>query len=99
MNKSQKLFVHSRITRALACGLAAMLVVIATVHRVEAASGDLDAHFGNGGFVTTDLDYDDQGGPVVLQSDGRIVLGVHSQPFDEVGNSDSILMRYNTDGT
>jgi uncharacterized delta-60 repeat protein len=76
-----------------------MLVVTITVNRVEAASGDLDAHFGNGGFVTTDLDYDDQALGIATQSDGRIVLGVHSQPSDAVGDSDSILMRYNTDGT
>src|SRR6185436_10362597 len=99
MSKQKKIFPHSPITRVLACVVAAMLVVTMTINRVEAASGDLDTHFGTGGLVTTDLDYDDQTLGVAIQSDGRIILGVHSAPSDGVGDSDFMLMRYNTDGT
>jgi uncharacterized delta-60 repeat protein len=101
MNQSQSIFAHSRITRALAYAMAAMLVVAITVHRVEAASGDLDTSFGAGGIVTTDPDENantsEEGRAVAVQKDGRIVVGANHRL--QTGAGDFVLTRYNTDGT
>jgi len=58
------------------------------------SNGTLDAGFGVAGIVTTDnLGFNDRAFSVVLQSDGKIVVGGFS------GSSDFFLTRYNTDGT
>lgn len=93
----QRIFAQSRITRALAYALAAMLVVTITVHRAEAASGDLDTHFGIGGVVTADLGGHEEASAVAVQQDGRIVIGVTRTYSPE--RPDFRLMRYNADGT
>ena len=63
------------------------------------AAGVLDATFGSGGLVTTDLTGSDRvGGTAVdIQSDGKIVAG----GFTRNGNTDfdSVVARYNPDGT
>ena len=61
------------------------------------SDGSLDATFGTGGVVTTDLgsghDYAES---VVVQQDGKIVVGGHSW---NGSNYDATLVRYNSDGT
>ncbi len=58
------------------------------------SNGTLDASFGSGGKVITDnLGFNDRAFSVVLQSDGKIVVGGFS------GSSDFFLTRYHTDGT
>ncbi len=53
--------------------------------------GSLDRTFGSGGKVVTDLGGTDSTRAVVVQSDGKIVIGT--------GNGDFVLVRYNSDGT
>jgi uncharacterized delta-60 repeat protein len=96
MNSQSKIVSHLRIARVFACVLAATLVATISINQVEAASGDLDTSFGNGGFVTTDLGDVEGAETVAIQSDGRIVIGVKRW---HISASDFIIMRYNTDGT
>jgi uncharacterized delta-60 repeat protein len=97
MNKQRALFSDSRFTRGFACVVAAVLVVTLTIHRVEAADGDLDVSFGNGGIVITDLGSTEFAQCVAIQKDGRIVVGLNYSP--NVGAGDFSLMRYNADGS
>jgi uncharacterized delta-60 repeat protein len=62
------------------------------------SDGSLDAGFGNGGLVSTDLGggINDEALDVVIQDDGKIVALVGRAAFT---NSDFILVRYNSDGT
>jgi uncharacterized delta-60 repeat protein len=62
------------------------------------ADGTLDTTFGNGGKVTTAIGAGtDRAYAILLQPDGRIVLGGDS---DQVANGfDFALVRYNTDGS
>ncbi|MBI2337080.1 MAG: hypothetical protein HYU97_10030 [Deltaproteobacteria bacterium] len=62
------------------------------------SDGSLDTTFGTGGLVTTDFSGSslDQAGPVVLQSDGKIVVGGYS---DAGGSNDFALARYSSDGS
>jgi uncharacterized delta-60 repeat protein len=59
--------------------------------------GTLDRSFGSGGKVLTELESDDRARSVVVQEDGRIILGGISSR----GGSDAVfvLARYNSDGT
>jgi len=60
------------------------------------ANGSLDASFGSGGKVITDLSDNDKAFVVKIQSDGKILVGGHSQ----VGNFLVwTLVRYNSDGS
>jgi uncharacterized delta-60 repeat protein len=61
------------------------------------SKGDPDLSFGSGGRVTTDFGSanDDFGNSVLLQADGRIVLGGFAQPTFGVFT----FVRYNTSGT
>jgi uncharacterized delta-60 repeat protein len=57
------------------------------------ADGSLDTSFGTDGIVTTDFaGFGDSGADLVIQTDGKIVVGGTS-------NSDFALARYNTNGT
>ncbi len=60
--------------------------------------GSLDASFGSGGIVTTDIGGGaaDHGYAIALQSDGKIVVGGYS--YNGLDN-DFALVRYNTDGS
>jgi uncharacterized delta-60 repeat protein len=62
------------------------------------ADGSLDASFGTGGIVTTNLGTGsyDQVDTMTLQSDGKIVVAGAS---DASGSWDAALVRYNTDGS
>ena len=60
------------------------------------ASGGLDPSFGTGGRVITDFDgFDDVGDSVVVQTDGKIVVGGYSLS----GDYHFALVRYNANGT
>jgi uncharacterized delta-60 repeat protein len=56
------------------------------------ASGTLDPSFGSGGVVTTNLGASDIALALVVQPDGKIVVGGRKFP-------DSALVRYNSDGS
>lgn len=61
-------------------------------------NGSLDATFGTGGRVTTDVgtNSDDRGRDVAVQSDGRIVVAGYS---GAVGTYDIAVVRYNGNGS
>ncbi len=62
------------------------------------SNGTLDTTFGKGGIVTTDFDgLDDQAADVVLQSDGKIVVG--GTATISANTTDFAVVRYNTDGS
>jgi uncharacterized delta-60 repeat protein len=61
---------------------------------VQAAPGDLDPSFGEGGKVTTDVGPgSEMAAAIAIQADGKIVVAGRGGPF-----SDFVLARYNTDG-
>jgi uncharacterized delta-60 repeat protein len=62
------------------------------------SNGTLDASFGTGGKVTTDIgtNSDDQASAVTFQSDGKILLAGGSNAG---GSFDFAVVRYNSDGT
>lgn len=61
--------------------------------------GSLDSSFGNGtGYVTTAMGNDDIATGVVLQPDGKIVVGGYAQPI-ALGYHQFAVVRYNTNGT
>ena len=68
------------------------------------ANGRLDATFGNGGVVTTDVGTEspdlDVAGAVALQVDGSIVVAGHTGAgrADEGGQVDAVLVRYTASG-
>lgn len=64
------------------------------------SDGTLDTAFGTDGKVITDLDgyYSERCQSVVIQSDGKIVIGGYGQHFSN-DTSYFILVRYNEDGT
>lgn len=61
--------------------------------------GSLDASFGVGGKVTTDVvaDASEEGTALALAPDGKIVVGIYARPNG--GNSYGGLVRYNPDGS
>ena len=60
------------------------------------ADGSIDLDFGDAGMVVTDFSGGvDEACSVVVQSDGRIVVGGHTT----AGNENFALARYNSDGT
>jgi uncharacterized delta-60 repeat protein len=93
MNSQSKIVSHSWIVRVFACVLAATLVATISINRVEAASGDLDTSFGNGGVVTADLSDFEKAEAIAIQRDGQIIIGVRNP------ESDFALMRYKANGT
>jgi uncharacterized delta-60 repeat protein len=62
------------------------------------SDGTLDATFGTGGIVTTDVQTgsDDVAYSLAIQSDGKIVLGGYS---DDGSQKKAALIRYNSNGT
>ena len=66
------------------------------------ANGSLDASFGNGGTVRTDLGYGEYGYAGAVQPDGRIVVGGYLYD-DALGDAPAahqqLLIRYNVNGT
>ncbi len=59
--------------------------------------GDIDSTFGNGGKVSTDIaGTNDRGNSMVLQTDGRILVGGSTESLSS--GVDFIVARYKTDG-
>jgi uncharacterized delta-60 repeat protein len=61
------------------------------------ADGSLDSTFGTGGKATTLVETDSSTQAVVLQSDGKIVVG--GLAYDQLFRRDLMLVRFNADGT
>ncbi len=62
------------------------------------SNGTLDTTFGKGGIVTTDFDgLNDQAADVVLQPDGKIVVG--GTATVSANTTDFAVVRYNSDGS
>ena len=58
--------------------------------------GSLDSSFDSDGKVTTNAGMNEQGQTMLLQADGKIIVGGLSNAS---GNFDFLLLRYNTDGS
>src|SRR5437870_12570568 len=80
--------------------LSALFLIAALLDIVQAAPGDLDPTFGNGGKVTTDFGSNTfaQAFALAVQTDGRIVVAGLSEPC-AVCHSDFALARYQIDGS
>ena len=101
----------SNVRVDLAIDAAARIVVVGTVTRdlslptdVGVArltpSGALDATFGVGGTVTTDIaGFADEANSVAIQSDGKIVVGGTARSSASFGAADFAVIRYNPDGS
>ena len=64
----------------------------------QAAPGDLDPTFGNGGKVITSIGGSiDIANAAAIQSDGKIIAAGYS--YNTEGNADFALVRYNLDGS
>ncbi len=65
------------------------------------STGSLDTSFGSSGSVTTDIagmGAPDQGRSVVIQSDGRILVGGYTAQVNSPPNNDFLLTRYLSNG-
>ena len=66
----------------------------------QAAAGDLDATFGIGGMVMTDLNRStDIANAVAIQTDGKLVVVGTAYKQNDFSDEDFVVARYNTDGT
>jgi uncharacterized delta-60 repeat protein len=85
--------------KAVAAGIAAIIISLGGATHVEAAPGDLDVSFDEDGRVTTDFfGGTDGANAVVLQRNGKIVAA--GSAFDSLdSNRDFALARYNRDGS
>jgi uncharacterized delta-60 repeat protein len=63
--------------------------------------GALDATFGTGGLVVTDLqsNEDERASSLVVQPDGRVVVGGASPTVGQGSFADFVIVRYDSDGT
>jgi uncharacterized delta-60 repeat protein len=78
--------------------ITAIIIVVSLLapHRAEAAAGDLDSRFGNGGVAITDFSQTgDYAYSVAVQADGKIVLSGQSGVYPDLH---SALVRYNKNG-
>lgn len=76
--------------------VAALLFSVNPLNRVQAAAGDLDPTFGNGGKVTTDFfGVNDPANAMVVQSDGKIVL---AGSYNSGANQGFAVARYRING-
>ena len=104
--------IASSVRVDLAIDAAGRIVVVGTVTRdpllptdVGVArltpGGTLDATFGVGGTVTTDVaGFADEGNSVAIQSDGKIVVGGTARSTGALlGAADFAVIRYNPDGS
>lgn len=95
----------------LAIDAAGRIVVVGTVTRDPSLPSDvgvarltpggaLDATFGVGGTVTTDVaDFADEANSVAIQSDGKIVVAGTARSNASLGAADFAVIRYNPDGS
>jgi uncharacterized delta-60 repeat protein len=84
------------IARATILLLAGTALVLAVIGPARGAAGDLDTTFGYQGTVVTEIGPIAYANGLVLQPDGKIVLGGYSFHGREV---DFTLARYNRDGS
>jgi uncharacterized delta-60 repeat protein len=92
---------HSRGSRwLLHCAATAIFALCAGGQLANAADGDLDPTFGNGGSVTTDFQHStDIANAVARQSDGKLVVAGTTYMNNDFSGEDFALIRYNSDGT
>ncbi len=89
-----------RRRRLLAVALIVLFIYWPLSLTAQAAAGDLDLSFGNGGSVVTDfLGNRDELRAMALQSDQKIVLTGVVQSSDNPSATDFGLVRYNTNGS
>jgi uncharacterized delta-60 repeat protein len=85
---------HNQTTTSIAAIIIA--VSLLAPQRTEAAAGDLDSRFGNGGVAITDFaQTDDYAYSVAVQLDGKIVVSGQSGIYPDLH---SALLRYNKNG-
>jgi len=86
-------FTRARAFRkVLAIALITLLFSLALSNTAQAAAGDLDPSFGNGGKVTTNFSGSDTGSSIAVQTDGRIIAG--GQTLTNTTGNDIALARY-----
>ncbi|MES2353834.1 MAG: delta-60 repeat domain-containing protein [Pseudomonadota bacterium] len=87
-----------RYLKIAMAGATAILISLSIASRTEAAVGDLDLRFGNGGKVVTEFSTDfDEARAVAIQSNGKIVAAGNA--FNSsTGNYDFALARYDKNG-
>jgi uncharacterized delta-60 repeat protein len=85
--------------KSTAAAALAALAFVVSVSGAQAAAGDLDATFGTGGKVTTDLASSDAALGVAVQSDGKIVAAGNTCACSTGGSGAFAVVRYNADGT
>jgi uncharacterized delta-60 repeat protein len=90
--------------RAVRIALLAMMLICSGPHPSRAADGDLDKSFGKDGIVVSDLNTSpgrdgpfNEGRAIAIQSDGKIVVGVHTLLAASTGGG--AIARYNSDGS
>ncbi|HKZ02733.1 MAG TPA: hypothetical protein VJ180_10855, partial [Pyrinomonadaceae bacterium] len=89
---------HARCAYILSLLFACVSAVAFSIFTVEAADGDLDPTFGNGGKVSTDFDGgSDQVNAIALQSDGKL-LAAGSSINVQAGGQNFALARYDSTG-
>ena len=105
------LAIASNVRVDLAIDAAGRIVVAGTVTRDPflpsdvgvarlTAGGVLDATFGVGGMVTTDIaGFADEGNSVAIQSDGKIVVAGTARSSAASGAADFAVVRYHADGS
>jgi uncharacterized delta-60 repeat protein len=82
--------------RYFAIAVALMGMFLLAPQRAQAAAGDLDPRFGNGGVVATDFSQtDDVAFGIAVQPDGKIVVSGQSGIYPDLH---SALARYNRNG-
>jgi uncharacterized delta-60 repeat protein len=88
-------------TRCRAFGATAIIMTLfMSTQMAEAADGDLDPTFGNGGMLMTDLGRStDIANAVAVQADGKLVVVGQTYRRNDYTDEDFVVTRYNTDGT
>jgi uncharacterized delta-60 repeat protein len=102
--KMLNVFTHASRLRVVRMAVLAMILLSSQPHPSQAADGDLDKSFGNGGIVLTGFDTQvnangafSEGRTVAIQADGKIAAGGET---DHNGRTmDAALARYNPDGS
>ena len=88
-------------TRCRELGAATIILAFfASQPMAQAADGDLDPTFGNGGMVLTDINRStDIGNAVAIQPDGKLIVVGTSYKNNDFSGEDFVVTRYNTNGT
>jgi uncharacterized delta-60 repeat protein len=79
---------------------AVMCALFVSPEVMQAAAGDLDPTFGNGGRVRTDIMRStDLANAIAIQADGKAVVVGQAYKHNDFSDEDFVITRYNTDGT